>query len=376
MLKPVWKPVSVNLQQLAAALGLSKTTVSRALAGYADVSPATRSRVREAAERLGYRPSATARKLALGRVEAVGMILPTGPGHFDDPFFMELITSVGERLAAADLDLLVTTAAPGAAEMRALRRFVEHKRVDAVIVARTHRHDERVSYLLDQGFPFVLHGRVEEARPYAYLDTDGASAFSAAVSHLAGLGHRRIGFVGAREECSFAADRFRGFLEGLQECGLAPDDGIVRHGAVDEASAAALARSLLAAAPRPTALLCATDRLAIGAIKAAKDLGLAVPHDLSTVGFDDLAIGRVTDPPLTTMGQSVGKAGHRLADMLLALLGGTPAGELQEIWPVELIRRGSDAPPSGAGTATGPGEKARATRPNQPAIDRLQAVGG
>jgi len=366
----------LNLQQLASALGLSKTTVSRALAGYPDVSPPTRSRVREAAERFGYRPSATARKLALGRVEAVGMILPTGPGHFDDPFLMELVTSVGERLAAADLDLLVTTAEPGAAEMRALRRFVEHKRVDAVVVARTHVHDDRVAYLLDREFPFVLHGRTEEARPYASLDTDGAAAFAAAVSHLVGLGHRRIGFVGAPAECYFAADRFRGYREGLRAHAIAPDERIVRHGAVDELSAAALARELLAAGSSLTALLCATDRLAIGALSAARELGWAVPADLSVVGFDDLAIGRMTDPPLTTMGQSVGKAGHHLADMLLSLLRGTPPQELQEIWPVELIRRGSDGSASAAVTAIGPGQKARRTRPHQPPVDRLQAVGG
>jgi LacI family transcriptional regulator len=335
----------LNLQQLSSALGLSKTTVSRALAGYADVSPATRERVREAAERCGYRPSATARRLALGRVEAVGMILPTGPGHFDDPFFIELITSLAERLAAADLDLLVTTAAPGAAEMRALKRFVEHKRVDAMILARTQVRDERITYLLDRRFPFVSHGRSADPRGHASLDTDGAAAMATAVDHLVALGHARIGFIGAPDDRFFAVDRFRGFMAGLDAHGLSPVDSAVRHGAIDEASAAPLARSILAAEPRPTALLCATDRIAVGAMRAARDLGFAVPADLSVIGFDDLPAGRHSDPALTTMGQSVGKAGHHLADMLLALLAGTPAEELREIWPVELIVRGSDGPP-------------------------------
>jgi LacI family transcriptional regulator len=287
---------------------------------------------------------------------------------------MELVTGVGERLAAADLDLLVATAAPGAAEMRALQRLVEHKRVDAVLVARTRTHDERVGYLLDRGFPFVVHGRVEETRPYAYLDTDGAAAFTAAVSHLVTLGHERIGFVGAPSERYFAADRLRGFLAGLEAHGLVREDGLVLQGAVDELSAAAMVGPLLRAETRPTALLCATDRIAIGAMRAAKDIGLAIPRDLSVVGFDDLAIGRVTDPPLTTMGQSVGRAGHRLTEMLLALLAGTPAEELQEIWPVELIRRGSDGPTPTAAGATGPTQKARRTRPDRTAA-RLQPVG-
>lgn len=366
----------MNLRQLADKLGLSKTTVSRALAGYSDVSPLTRERVREAAAHYGYSPSATARKLAMGRVEAVGMILPTGPGHFDDPFFVELITSIGERLAAADLDLLVTTAAPGPAEMRALKRFVEHKRVDAMIVARTHVHDERVSYLLDRGFPFVLHGRVDESRPYAYLDTDGGSALSAAVAHLASLGHTRLGFVGAPLDRYFAADRFKGFIAGLRGQGLWPDEQIIRHGAIEEMSAAALARQILSVKLRPTALICATDRIALGAMRAAKELGLGIPDDLSIVGFDDLMIGRVSDPPLTTMSQSVGSAGHHLAEMLLALLNGTPARQLQEIWPVELIRRATDGPPSGFSAAADPNRKAPDKRPDPPVNNALRAVGG
>jgi len=144
---------------------------------------------------------------------------------------------------------------------------------------------------------------------------------------------------------------------------------------VDEASAAALARPILRGKFHPTALLCATDRIAIGAMSAARELGFSIPGDLSIIGFDDLAIGRVTDPPLTTMGQSVGQAGHHLAEMLLALLDGRPAHDLQEIWPVELIRRGSDGPPPASAAATSP-NKAHDTRPNPPANDRLRAAGG
>jgi LacI family transcriptional regulator len=337
----------MNLQQLSAALGLSKTTVSRALAGYPDVSSATRERVREAAERFGYRPSAIARRLASGRVEAVGVILPTGAGHFDDPFFLELMTAMGERLAEAELDLLATTAAPGEVEMRALARLVEHRRVDAVVVARTHVHDERVAYLLDRGFPFVCHGRVEEDRPYAYLDTDGAGAFAAAVARLAGLGHTRIGFIGAPDHLYHAVDRLRGFRSGMKAAGLAVQESWVRQGASGEAQAISLVAPLLDDPDRPTAILCTTDRLAIGVMRAARERGIRIPRDLSVIGFDDLPLGRVSDPPLTTFDQSVGKAGRRLVEMLLALLAGEPAERLREIWPVELAIRGSDGPAPG-----------------------------
>ncbi|MFC7553435.1 LacI family DNA-binding transcriptional regulator [Pseudoroseomonas wenyumeiae] len=188
----------MSLRRIAQSLNISVTTASRALGGFSDVAPETRERVRAEAERLGYRPNAAARRLRGGTSDAVGVVLPTGPGQLEDAFFLRLLGAIGPKLAAAGLDLIVGTARAGEEEQAFYRQLVENRRVDAVILARTRRQDPRVGYLLDSRMPFVVHGRTEEARPHAHVDVDGEAAFRLAARRLIAAGHRRIGLLGRR----------------------------------------------------------------------------------------------------------------------------------------------------------------------------------
>jgi LacI family transcriptional regulator len=211
-----------TLKELARSLDLSITTVSRALAGYSDVAARTRERVRAAAAAHDYRPHALARRLQKGRSEAVALVLPAEPGHFDEPLFMEMIVAIGARLARADLDLIVMAAREGPEEDKAYRRLVEGRRADAAIVVRTRRRDTRIRYLLDHGFPFVAHGRSEEPGDYAFVDGDGEAAFRAATAMLAARGHRTIALINAPEQFMFAHLRAKGWRTALAEAGLPP----------------------------------------------------------------------------------------------------------------------------------------------------------
>ena len=148
----------MSLARIAAALDLSITTVSRALAGYDDVAEATRRRVQAEAGRIGYRANRTARRLRTGRNDAVGVVLPTGPGQLEDAFFLRLLCTIGPLLAAEGLDLMVSAARAGAEELALYRQLVENRRVDGIFVARTRRQDARIGYLIDSGMPFVVHG--------------------------------------------------------------------------------------------------------------------------------------------------------------------------------------------------------------------------
>jgi LacI family transcriptional regulator len=345
----------MNLRDLSKHLDLSMTTVSRALNGYDDVAEATRARVRAAAAALGYTPNPTARRLASGRAELVGMVLPLQYGHFADPFFTELLVGIGERLHRASLDLVVTAAPAGGDEMQAYRRLVEGRRVDALIVGRSRLHDERISYLLDRGFPFVVHGRTEEARPYAFLDMDSRSGFRAAAGWLAGLGHRRIALVNAPSELMVTTVRRAGWQEGLGDAGLTADEGLLAEGDLSEDSGFRCGLALLGAADPPTAILAANDLMAAGVLRAARTLGRRVPEDLSVIGYDDLPLAAVTDPPLTTLSQPVRKAGEQLVEMLLDLIAGGSVERHRTIWLPRLITRGSHGP--------GPHARTGATNP-------------
>jgi LacI family transcriptional regulator len=331
----------MSLVRIASALGLSVTTVSRALGGFGDVAEATRKRVEAEAERIGYRPNATARRLRGGRSDAVGIVLPTGPGQFDDPFFLRMIGALGPRLEAAGLDLIVSSARAGADELALYRQLVENRRVDAMFVARTRRHDPRVRYLIEAGLPFVVHGRTEEGR-HAFVDVDGMAAFREATRRLIDFGHHRIGFIGVPLDYSFGFFREAGWREALDEAGLAT--GPARFGAANEENGFRLASELLAVDHPPSALLCATDRLAFGALHAIGSLGLSAGRDISLIGYDNSPAATYAATPLTSFDADIEGAAGRMLDMLLAQLAGTPADGLGEIRQATLVPRRSDGP--------------------------------
>ncbi len=320
------------------------TTVSRALNGFPEVKEATRLRVVEATREYGYVPNRLARSLQRGRTEAVGIVLPLQFGHFTDPFFSELLVGLGERLHQDDLDLMVTAAPSGPEELVAYRRMVEGRRVDAMVVGRTRRRDERIDYLIERGFPFVAHGRTETDRPYAYLDMDHEQGFFELCRRLTGLGHRCLALINGPEELNLARLRRAGYMRALAEDGLGGEAALVVTGDMTEQGGHDVAGQLLALEQPPTALVCANDTMAVGALRAAKQLGFSVPGDVSITGYDDLQMSGFTEPPLTTLRQPIRKAGRSLAEKLLALLAGTPAAELQELWRPELIVRDSDGP--------------------------------
>ena len=204
----------MSIRRLAKHLGLSVTTVSRALAGYPDVAAATRERVQQEAARTGYRPNPVAQRLRIGRRGTVGLVVPAEQGTFDQ-FFLAMLGAVGPLLSRAGLDLVMMGAPPGEAELHAYRQLVELHRVDGILLARTRRDDARIRYLLDRRVPFVAHGRSETAGVFAYLDLDGEAAFAEATERLVGFGHRDIALINAPEHYMFAQHRAAGWRHGV-----------------------------------------------------------------------------------------------------------------------------------------------------------------
>ncbi len=335
----------MKLKDLAKHLDLSQTTVSRALAGYDDVSEATRERVVAAARELGYAPSLNARRLKSGRAEAIGLVMPVDPEGHAYPFFLEMIAGIGERLTAERLDLTLVTAREGADELEAYKRLVEGRRVDGVIVARTRRTDDRISYLLDRGFPFVAHGRTEESRPYPFLDMDGTYGIKIACKRLIGLGHRRIGYIGVDESFSFAAYREQGYREALEEASVPFDEGLMMRTPLRPGLDEAEVLSLLDREDAPTAVICASDGIAQSLVQILREHGLRPGADISIIGYDDTPLGRYADLGISTVTHPIHEAGKTLVDLLLARIAGTDPAELRRIWKPKLLLRQSDAQP-------------------------------
>ena len=331
-----------TIRELAQSLGLSITTVSRALDDYTDVSALTRERVRAAAEASGYRPNAAARRLRRGQTEVVTMVLPTAHGQFDEPLYIDLLAAMGPHFVKSGYDLTLLAAPPGDEEIKTYRRIVEGRRADGIIVVRARRDDARIRYLLTTNTPFVVMGRSDVTGDYSLLDGDGLKAFSMATDYLLTMGHRYIVHLAAPSAFTFATLRRQGYEAAMKEAGLKAS---VIECVAETDAVYALAMKILTEDHRPTALLCATDRMAYGVLKAANALGLAVPEDLSVIGHDNLQTSARTNPALTTMELPPADTGEQLAMMLLERIKNPKSKPVHAIKEVRLIERETVAPP-------------------------------
>jgi len=332
----------VTLQDIANRLGVSIATVSRALAGYTDVAPATRQRVLQAAQEMGYRPNIIARMLQKQRTDIIGFIIPTHGPRFSDPYFSELLTGIGNAAAEQDYDLLVSTCSPDTPdEMQAYERFVQGRRVDGMLVVRTREHDTRIAYLLEQQFPFVSFGRSDLEADFPYLDVDGEAGIRQLTQHLIDVGHRRIAYVSAPLNLMFTSHRTEGYKKALAANGIPFDETLIAVGKLTERSGHEAGRDFLIRDERPTAIIACNDLMALGVISAAQGLGMTVGRDVAVTGFDDISLAAHSHPSLTTVRQPIYEIGQRVCRMLIQLIEGETLEERHVILKPQLVVRES-----------------------------------
>lgn len=334
-----------TLKQVAVAAEVSVATASRALAGYDDVALKTRDRVRQLAREMGYTPNMAGRMLVSGRSGFVGLVLPVRGPNFVDSFLGDFVTGLGEGLVELGSDLFIAAASQGQTEMEVLQHIVRAGRADGIVLTRIADDDPRVRFLMEQGVPFVAHGRMDTADPYCWLDTDGAGAFARAFDLLYGLGHRRFGLLSISERMGFRRDREAGLTRAMEKTA---DASVtlqkVNMPRFDNEAHRLSIRALLQRPDRPTALIALFDELALMAMQEAHALGLRVPQDLSVIGFDNLPAAGFATPALTTFDQLTRESARRIAGMIVDCLRGgdaPPAGVLHQ---ARLIERASHGP--------------------------------
>ena len=334
----------VSLKFLAKELGVTEGTVSRALNDYPDISKATRKRVLEVAEKFNYKANQTARRLATGVAEAVAYLMPPNTNTIAEPFVSQLLEGIGASLAKRGWDLLVVQASSAETEVETVEKLSTSGRVSGVVISRPYKNDQRIALLKKYNMPFIVHGRSLQSDDYAWFDVDSEQAFQDAVTHLASLGHQRIGFIGAPLDYNFGQMRLDGYKKGLLANGLGFDDAIVEIAEMTDEASEAVALKYLKSSLAPTAILCATDTQAIGALAAVRSMGLIPGQDMSIMGYDGLDFGKHTNPPLTTMAQPQSNSGREICDMLLAIIDGGNPVDYQELRRAKLVRRMSDGP--------------------------------
>ncbi len=337
----------MNLKQLSELLGLSQTTVSRALNGYPEVNEATRERVLRAVKETGYRPNKAAQRLATGKAGSIGLVMPTAPGHQSDVHFGEFLTGLGEEAVRHDFHFVIMPADPDD-EVAALRRLAISGNVDALFVAYMRGHDPRLAMLKSLSMPFVVHGRSFGSEPdYPYLDIDNEGAFYDAARLLLQLGHTRFAMMNGPAHLDFAIRRRNGLIAALAERGLELLEDYTSHTVMTDEEGLIAMERFLQLPDRPTAILCSSTVLALGAIRAVNQAGLKLGEDISLIAHDDvlpLLKPENFSVPLTTTRSSLRAAGVRIAQRLIGTVKQAGPFPEQELWKTELIVRASTGP--------------------------------
>jgi DNA-binding LacI/PurR family transcriptional regulator len=327
-----------GIADVAQRAGVSKATASRALTGRGYVSPETRQRVRSAAAELGYVPSTSAVSLATGRTRNVGVVMP----YLNRWFFAEVLEGIQTALLARGFDLTLYDAEPGTAEReRIFGDFLARKRFDGLIAVGLEPADHELEQLRAIGRPVVSVVGSSSATNVVSVDDDHAAR--RATEHLLALGHRRIAFLGGGGGHPAYVDqrRLAGYRASMTAAGLA--DGITHiHSPVSMPGGYAAAVDLLGHDRRPSALVAVCDEVAIGAIIAARRLGLQVPSDLSVVGIDDHEHAEMFS--LTTLRQVPREQGAHAVDMLIRQLEEPDAAPMDLRLQARLVVRSSTAP--------------------------------
>ncbi|QDL55988.1 LacI family DNA-binding transcriptional regulator [Rhodoferax aquaticus] len=328
----------MNIRELAKALGLSTSTVSRALNGYQDVNAQTRQRVQDMANALGYRPDAGARRLVRGRADAIGIVYSAAVDNLGNPQFLEMASGLSDRLEQDHLDLLLAVA-QHEGEWSMVERLFRGGRVDAVIVPNTFVQDERVEQLLEKGYPFVAYGRTSTHADYSWFDFDNERGSHLAVNHLLGLGHRRFAYVHAPLELNFASQRHVGFLAALRAAGLDCPLSYQVSGVNDRRGGLGAVARLLALEAPPTAIVVDNNLGGVGVIRGLMDAGIRVGADVSVVVHGDIPSDTLLPGMhVTTVSQATPyQSGQTMGDMLVRVLKHPEAGPYQVLRQPALI---------------------------------------
>jgi len=341
----------MNLKQLSESLGLSQTTVSRALNGYPEVREQTRLRVLEAARAANYAPNARARRLATGRAMTVGHVMPlTDRQEMVNPIFADFIAGAGEVYARKGFDLLLSMVPFDGIEA-AYRQMAANASVDGVIVQAPTSEDPRIPLLQDLGLPFLVHGRTTDHASYSWLDVANIRAFRRATDLLLDLGHRKIALLNGQEDLDFARRRRVGFEDALKARGLTTNPAWMRADIMTEQYGYRSAAEMLDSGDPPTAFLVSSIIPAIGARRAAGERGLRTGKDISIITHDDAlsyldndGISAPEGPAFTATRSSIRAAGTRCAEILLSLIDDPDQPPIQEIWDTDLTLGRSTGP--------------------------------
>ncbi len=335
------RPARATIVDVSRAAGVSDATVSRVVNGGAHVRPETRRRVEAAMRALGYVAHVSARALASGRTQVIGLLAQ----EVENAFFASVISGADQQASAEDYGfLLCTTHARREKEAEYVARL-SNGMVDGLLIVLPGGLPDYVERLRADAFPFVLIDYDADAPGCSVVNATNRSGTRAAIRHLIELGHRRIACIMGLEAVGSAHERLAGYRDAMTEAGLpiGPED--IQPGDFMGVGGHAAAVALLSRPDPPTAIFASSDLAAFGVVRAARERGMQVPDDLSVVGFDDIPEAAWMTPALTTVRQPLRDMGRAAVRQLLERVEDPRMPPARLALETELIVRGSTAPP-------------------------------
>jgi LacI family transcriptional regulator len=321
----------LTIQDIARLAGVSHSTVSRVLNKKPDVDAATRERVLRVVEEHGFVPSQAATRLAGGRSQILGVLVPPLSWPFIEgitqgaigaslqwPLVPEIMRGVTESISASPYELLLYSISQHKDHREIIQRILATQLISGLLAILPADAADQLEAVHEQGLPVVLIDDQGAHPNIPWVGTDNRYGAYLAVKHLLGLGHRRIGHIRGLYACS--EERFQGYCDALREAGIAPDPALVLQGDFAPASGQACARAFFAMPERPTALFVGNDQMAYGVLAVAQQLGVRIPEEVAVVGFDDIPLSAYIRPALTTVHQPFFEMGQRAARLLLSLV--------------------------------------------------------
>ncbi|WP_123041980.1 LacI family DNA-binding transcriptional regulator [Cohnella candidum] len=333
----------VTIKDIAKKAGVSITTVSRALNGYDDVNETTRRKVTELAQQMGYSPNMAARSLIMKKTKTLGLLLSgITRNSAKDNIAFEVLCGMNDRAGELNYDLVLFSTTPQKQKVKSYKALCHERGVDGVIIMGIRLDDPYLNEIITSDIACVLIDIPLKGPQVGFATSDNVGGAYRATRHLLENGHRNIGFINGHSQAHVSIQRLDGFKQALAEAGLSLDDSLLLDGSFSEEGGKEAAYQLLSKRPDVTAIFCASDLMALGAMQAVRGLGLRIPEDISIIGFDNINVTEYSTPALTTVHQNKYELGYHSAQMLIDLLEGRNV-QTQLTLPTELVRRGSVA---------------------------------
>lgn len=306
-----------TLEEVAVRAGVGRGTVSRVINGSPRVSDATRAAVEAAVAELGYVPNTAARALAANRTDAIALVVPEPETRFfAEPYFSDMLRGVGAAISETEMQLLLIFAGSDR-ERERLAQYLAAHRVDGVLLVSTHADDPLPDLLAQLEIPAVISGPRSAAETLTSVDSDNYGGGRQAAEHLLSRGRRKIAHITGRMDVYGAQRRVDGYRDALKAAGQEVDEALIEPGDFTEEGGRRAMTRLLSRCPDLDAVFAGSDVTAAGARQVLREQGRRIPEDVALVGYDDSAIARHMDPPLTSVRQPIVEMGRAMIDLLL-----------------------------------------------------------